>query len=214
VSSESHRRGSAVDPAAFFGSSTLEVARRLIGAILHVRSADGIQVAGRIVEVEAYRGEDDPASHAWRGPTPRSAIMFGPPAVAYVYLIYGMHHCLNFVCEPAGTPGAVLIRALEPVHGREQMALRRGRGGRSGTERDLCTGPGRLCQALGIDLGWNGMALSAGNVEIAPDRPGRIWLVRPAEPGPEVCATTRIGIRRGTELAYRFVDTHSACLSR
>ncbi|HHS96728.1 MAG TPA: DNA-3-methyladenine glycosylase, partial [Chloroflexi bacterium] len=138
----------------FFDRDTLEVARDLLGRVL-VRVLDGERLSGRIVEVEAYIGEDDRASHARFGPTERNAAMYGPPGHAYVYLIYGVHHCLNLVTGPEGFPAAVLIRALEPLEGVEQM---RGlRGGRP----DLTNGPGRLCQALGIDLRFDGADLCA-----------------------------------------------------
>jgi DNA-3-methyladenine glycosylase len=193
----------------FFARPTLEVARDLVGAVL-CAEAGGALVRGRIVECEAYLGSEDPASHAARGPTPRSSIMFGPPGVAYVYFSYGMHHCLNFVTEPRGTAGAVLIRALEPLAGRQIMERRRGgdRPGRSLRRRDLCSGPGKLCQALGIDLAWNGLRLGR-----RVPGPRRLWL----EPGPRPVdnplATPRIGIRRAVRSPYRFLDGDSDCLS-
>lgn len=113
-------------------------------------------VSGRIVEVEAYRGAQDPASHAFRGRTPRNATMFGPPGVLYVYLAYGIHHCCNVVCRPAGVPGAVLIRALDPTGGLEIMKLRRRL---AVLERDLCSGPGKLCQAMMLDRSCDGTDL-------------------------------------------------------
>ena len=127
----------------FFARNTITVARELVGCLLVVEG-DGGKVSGRIVEVEAYEGEGDPASHAANGRTPRSEIMFGPPGFAYVYLIYGMHHCLNFVTEAEGTAGAVLIRAVEPVSGRDLMVVRRGLKPEKAGDRDLCVGPGRL----------------------------------------------------------------------
>ena len=153
----------------FFERSTLEVAPELLGAVLCVR-ANGAECAGRIVEVEAYLGEDDLASHAGRGRTPRSEIMFGEPGIAYVYLIYGVHHCLNFVTEGNGTAGAVLIRALEPLSGRKEMAHRRGLDPARCSDREIASGPGKLCAACGIDLAWNGLALRR-------PRRGRGWIV-------------------------------------
>src|SRR5271169_278384 len=132
----------------FFGRSVLEVAPDLIGATLLVSG-----VGGRIVEVEAYH-QTDPAAHSFHGPTARNAVMFGPPGFAYVYRSYGIHWCLNFVCEPKGSAGAVLIRALEPLTGLAAMRRRRG----LTDERLLCSGPGRLCEALGITRAQNGLA--------------------------------------------------------
>lgn len=113
-------------------------------------------LSGRIVEVEAYRGADDPASHAFRGPTARNAVMFGPPGHLYVYFTYGMHYCCNVVCQPAGVAGAVLIRALAPLTGLDAMRRRRPPAHR---EQDLCSGPGKLCQAMGLDRTADGVDL-------------------------------------------------------
>jgi DNA-3-methyladenine glycosylase len=149
--------------------------------------------AGRIVEVEAYRGPLDPASHAYRGPTPRTAVMFGPPGYLYVYFTYGMHWCANVVCGPDGEAGAVLIRALAPLRGIEAMHAARAAARR---ERDLCNGPAKLCQALGITNADNATdLLGAGGVELVddgtppPKRPGR---------------GTRIGISVATEKRWRW----------
>lgn len=178
--------------AAFFARPTLEVAPALLGATLFVE-AHGVRCGGRIIEVEAYLGEEDPASHAAAGPTPRSAIMFGPPGVAYVYFIYGMHHCLNFVTEADGRAGAVLIRGLEPVVGLETMKERRG-GVPPGR---LCDGPGKLCQALGIDRSWNGVVVDAAG-------PRLLHLEASARPVP-FARTPRIGISKAADRPYRFV---------
>ena len=143
--------------------------------------------SGVIVETEAYRPED-PACHAYKGPTMRNRNIFGPPGIAYVYLSYGTHKLLNVVCEPEGVGSAVLIRALQPLEGEELMASRRGR------SRDLCNGPGRLTQALDIDLAFDGQDLTSGNLTISEGtRPDGI------------VQTTRIGISRGTELPWRYL---------
>jgi DNA-3-methyladenine glycosylase len=196
----------------FYERPTLMVARDLVGTILIVE-AGGRRISGRIVEVEGYLGEEDPASHAGRGPTPRSQIMFGRPGVAYVYLIYGVHHCLNVVTEPAGRAGAILIRALEPLEGCELMARRRGRRRPAppegvGPYSRLCSGPGKLCQALGIDLRDNGASLCGG----PRLKRRRIWLERGDRQG-RVRATPRIGVRRAADRFFRFVDPDSDSLS-
>lgn len=163
-----------------------DVAPGLLGWVL---SVDGCH--GRIVEVEAYEGASDPASHAYGGPTPRSAVMFGPAGHLYVYLIYGMHHCANVVCGPVGSGGAVLIRALAPLEGEERMWERRPRARR---RTDLCSGPGKLCQALAIDRADDGCDLFAGErVSLAP--PDDDWL----DGCPAVVSGPRIGISVATD---------------
>ncbi len=151
--------------------------------------------SGRIVEVEAYHGANDAASHAYRGRTPRTAIMFGPPGFLYVYFTYGMHWCANVVCGPDGEAAAVLIRALAPLRGIEAMRTARPKARR---DRDLCNGPAKLCEALGITGGANGtdlLATRGGGVRLRDDgtppprRPGR---------------GTRIGIKEATERRWRF----------
>ena len=200
-------------PQKFFARDTITVARALVGCRLRVTGKDGVEVSGRIVEVEAYEGENDPASHAGRGRTPRSEIMFGPAGVAYVYLIYGMHHCLNFVTEADGTPGAILIRALEPMSGRRIMAQRRGLDPEHSRDRQLCSGPGRLCQAMAIDLGWNGLPIGKGKNSADPKWPGDISVFHGAGPTGGIVATPRIGIRKAVERPLRFIDPASSCLS-
>lgn len=177
----------------FFGRSVHEVAPELIGATLLV---DG--VGGRIVELEAYDRED-PASHGHRGRTPRNAAMFGPPGHAYVYRSYGIHWCLNLVCGEEGVPEAVLIRALEPTRGLDLQRRRRG----VEDVRALCSGPGKLCQALGVTREHDGLALDVPPFE----------LVERAEI-PAIATGPRIGITRATELNWRYVDARSQFLSR
>lgn len=150
-------------------------------------SPEGL-ASGVIVETEAYR-PDDPACHAYNAPTMRNRTIFGAPGLAYVYLSYGIHHLINAVCGEAGVGSAVLIRALRPLEGRELMAARRGRG------THLCDGPGRLTQALSIDLSRDGHDLSGEELTI---RRGSI-------PEGEIASTTRIGISRGTELPWRYL---------
>jgi DNA-3-methyladenine glycosylase len=177
----------------FFARDVATVARDLIGVSLLV---DG--VGGIIVETEAY-DQIDPASHSFRGLTPRSAAMFGPPGRAYVYRSYGIHWCLNFVCEVEGTGAAVLVRALEPRVGVEIMAERRG----VSDVRRLCAGPGRLTQALGIDSGLNGLVLDRPPFHLEkPDVVARLMEGR------------RIGITRGAETLWRFGLAGSPYLSR
>jgi DNA-3-methyladenine glycosylase len=143
----------------FYSRYTPDVARDLIGATL-VRKVDGKVLTGRIVEVEAYRGADDPASHAYRGLTRRTAVMFGKAGRAYVYLAYGVNYCLNLTTEAEGEPGAVLIRAVEPIEGVEEMLLRRG----VQDVTRVARGPGNLTRALGIDLQLKGLGDLAGAV--------------------------------------------------
>jgi DNA-3-methyladenine glycosylase len=177
----------------FFARSVHDVAPDLIGVTLLV---DG--VGGVIVEVEAY-DQEDPASHAYAGRTPRNVSMFGPPGHAYVYRSYGIHWCLNLVCEEEGTASAVLLRALEPTHGLDTMRRRRG----FDEARLLAAGPGRLCQALGVTGEHDGLPL---------DLPPFGLLPRVAEP--EVAAAPRIGITRAADQPWRYVLKGSRYLSR
>jgi len=180
----------------FFLRDAREVAQALIGKLL-VRS-DGR--AARLVEVEAYLGLDDPASHAFKGPTPRAAIMFGQPGKLYVYFSYGVHWCANVVCGPEGTGSAVLLRAAQPVEGMEAMRRARSHGQRDLRERDLCRGPGRLAEAFGITGANNGLDLTTGRAEL--------WLSDDgAGNGGLVVATRRIGLSpsRAPDLPWRFV---------
>jgi DNA-3-methyladenine glycosylase len=177
----------------FFARSVHEVAPDLIGCTLLV---DG--VGGPIVEVEAYDHED-PASHGFRGETARNRSMFGPPGHAYVYRSYGVHWCLNLVCEEEGTAAAVLLRALEPARGLEKMRRRRG----LDRDRLLCSGPGRLCQALGVSAEHDGLPLDRTPFELLE-----------REEQPQVVSGPRIGITRAAELPWRYGLAGSPYLSR
>jgi DNA-3-methyladenine glycosylase len=185
------------------------VGRMLLGKLV-VRRLDGHLLVGRIVETEAYFGEDDPAAHSFVGRTARTEVLFGPPGYAYVYFIYGMHDCLNVSCEPEGQAGAVLIRALQPVAGLAQMAVHRGLGP-DAKPAQLTAGPGRLCQALKITRAeHNGMDLtsSRSNLEICETAPGNV-----AEAA-EITVTARIGISKAAERPLRFALAGNACVSR
>jgi len=175
----------------FFSRPTVDVARELLGQIL-VREGPQGRLAGRIVETEAYTGADDPASHAFHGPTARSRVMFGVAGRAYVYLCYGFHFLLNVVSESEGQPGAVLLRAIEPCLGLETMLTNRNWPGRAG----LCDGPGKLTRALEVDLALNGWDMT---------RPGSLY-VSPGgiREGESVLQGPRIGITRGREHPWRF----------
>jgi DNA-3-methyladenine glycosylase len=173
----------------FFNRPTLTVAKELLGTIL-VRKLQGRFLSGMIVETEAYLGEDDPASHAYGGPTPRNKLMYGPAGLAYIYFIYGNHYCLNFVTESAGYPAAVLIRALQPLSGLPQMFSNRGR---SKSELQLCNGPGKLCQALRIDKTLNGMSLISNQMFLLPGNHEF-----------EIASTERIGVSKGKNSKWRF----------
>ena len=177
-------------PRQFFARDPVGVARDLLGRVLFYKTSEGV-LAGRIVETEAYTGADDPASHAFRGRTARNAVMFGPAGHAYVYFTYGMHHCLNVTAEAAGTAGAVLLRALEPLAGVEIMRAR----GDRGPEIRLLSGPGKIGRAFGLTLEDNGRDFTRGPLGLAAGSP---------IPDREVAATRRIGISRAVDLPYRF----------
>ena len=180
----------------FYDRPVLEVAPDLIGCVV----AHG-ESAGVIVEAEAYH-ESEPASHAFVGLTPRTRTLFGPPGRAYVYRSYGVHALLNAVCEPSGIGAGVLIRALQPLAGLDLMRVRRG----LERERDLCSGPGKLTQALGIELDLNGSDLQLGPIVIS--RRPRAWR------DVEVICDRRIGITRAAELPWRFTAASSRYVSR
>ena len=177
----------------FYARSVHDVARDLIGCV--VRHGE---TAGRIVETESYHMEE-PACHAYVGLTPRTQTLFGPPGRAYVYFSYGIHSLLNAVCEDEGVGAAVLIRALEPVDGIELMRARRG----LEATHELCSGPGKLTQALGVGLADNGSSLVDGPIEV---------LARAAEP--QIVVGERVGITKAAELPWRFCDAASAHVSR
>lgn len=188
-------------PARFFARDTVAVARDLIGCVLETR-VQGLVTAGRIVEVEAYVGPHDPAAHGYRWrKTARNARLFGPAGTCYVYFIYGVHWCANVVTEREGYPAAVLLRALEPLQGIEIMQRRRG----IEALELLCSGPGRLCQALGIDGSFDGERLGGPRIRIY-------------QPGPtgarKVVAGARIGISRAVDWPLRFLLADSPWVSR
>jgi DNA-3-methyladenine glycosylase len=177
----------------FFARSVHEVAPDLIGATLLVNGVGGI-----IVEVEAYH-HTEPAAHSFNGPTPRNLVMFGPPGFAYVYRSYGIHWCVNFVCEKAGSASAVLIRALEPTHGIPAMRRRRG----LHDARSLCSGPGKLTEALGITDAHNGLPLDAPPIALQA-RVGTVEVVR----------GVRIGLTKAVDLPWRYGLKGSKFLSK
>jgi DNA-3-methyladenine glycosylase len=177
----------------FFARDVHDVARELIGATLLV---DG--VGGTIVEVEAYHHED-PAAHGFRGKTARNAAMFGPAGHAYVYRSYGVHWCLNFVCADEGVPDAVLLRALEPTHEVEEMRSRRG----VDAVRLLCSGPGRVCEALGVTREHDGLPLDEPPFELVA-----------RERKPQIAVGRRVGITKAAELPWRYALAGSRFLSR
>jgi len=177
----------------FFNRSVHEVAPELIGATLLFNAVGGV-----IVEVEAYH-HTDPAAHSYGGQTPRNAVMFGPPGYAYVYRSYGIHWCLNFVCERAGSASAVLLRALAPTEGLAMMQRRR----RTADVRALCSGPGKLTEALGVTQAHNGLALDAAPFEL-----------QAREEDVEVVAGPRIGITKAVALPWRYGLKGSRFLSK
>jgi DNA-3-methyladenine glycosylase len=180
----------------FYARPVVEVARDLIGCVVEHRG-----MAGLIVETEAYH-DSEPACHAYAGLTPRTRVLFGEPGQAYVYRSYGIHALLNAVCEPAGIGAAVLIRALQPLRGLQEMYARRGRP----RLEDLCSGPGKLTQALGIELSENDTSLRDGPIAIG---------ARPEEmDDPVIVHGTRIGITRAVELPWRFCLAGSRHISK
>jgi DNA-3-methyladenine glycosylase len=202
----------------FYARPVLEVARDLIGCVVEHRG-----VSGRIVETEAYH-ESEPACHAFVGVTPRTRILFGEPGIAYVYRSYGIHAMLNAVCEPVGVGAAVLIRALEPLDGIEEMRVRRESAGqrlepglgpglrpRQGgrrtplRDRDLCSGPGKLTQALGVELSENGTSLVEGPVSVRREAG--------IDVGSRVAVGTRIGITKAVDLKWRFCAADNPYMS-
>jgi DNA-3-methyladenine glycosylase len=176
-------------PAEFYRSDPREVAPELLNKVL-VTSVG----AGRIVEVEAYDGSGDPGSHAYRGRTPRTSVMFGPPGRLYVYFTYGMHWCANLVCRDEGAAAAVLVRALAPLRGTDAMHDRRRAARR---DIDLCNGPAKLCEALGITGVHNGIDTTRRTAEVAVLDDGVV-------PPPSPVVTTRIGLRHGGDLPWRW----------
>jgi len=176
-------------PRSFYARPTVKVARDLLGKIV-VHGA----TAGRIVETEAYLGKDDLAAHSARGITPRTKVIFGPPGHAYVYFIYGMYECLNIVCEPENQPGCVLIRALEPVIGIEEMRLRRPSVKKP---EQLANGPGKLTLAMGITRALNGADLVHS--------PLRVYRATASQQSIRIKTTPRIGIRQCADLPLRFL---------
>jgi DNA-3-methyladenine glycosylase len=190
-------------PRSFFSAGSVEVAPRLLGCVL-VSSVGGDEVAVALTEVEAYTGESDPASHAYHGPTRRNAVMYGEPGHAYVYFTYGMYFCVNLVCQPEGTASAVLLRAGAVLSGadlaRERRLARRSAPGVV-ADRDLARGPARLCPALGIDRGLDGVDACD------PGSPLRIYSGAPADGGGgagAVVSGPRVGVSQAATVPWRF----------
>jgi DNA-3-methyladenine glycosylase len=187
----------------YFSRKPETVARELLGAILFRRLSSGILLSGRIAETEAYGGRRDPASHAFRGMTERNRVMFGIPGVSYVYFTYGFHYCLNVVTGREGDASAVLIRALEPIEGIEDIRRNR-RFPRD--ERNLTNGPGKLCQAFAINKTQNGLDLT--------NKRSELWLEFGSASVVNVSCSPRIGIKVGLERHWRFYDSSSRYVSR
>ena len=180
--------------------NAVDVAPTLLGRVLARRLDDGTVFRAKLVEVEAYE-PDDPASHSFRGPTARNAAMFGPPGHLYVYLIYGMHHCMNVTTGPRGRGSAVLLRAAEPIAGLDAMRRLRP----AASDRDLCRGPGRLAKAFGVDRALDGLDLLAD---------GRLWLEAGTPLSQDRIATgPRVGVRHGTALPWRYWERDSPYVS-
>ncbi len=184
----------------FFARDTIAVAKDLIGQYI-VRDVDGHSLAGRIVEVEAYIGEDDPACHARFGPTDRNRVMYGPGGFSYVYFIYGMYNMLNVVSDREGFPAAVLIRALEPIEGIDKMIELRG----VSRLQNLTSGPGKICEALDIDISLS---------QIDMTERGALYIVEGNRKASTIASTSRIGIREGLDRKWRFIEEGNPYVSR
>lgn len=186
---------------AFYERNTVRVAKELLGKIL-VRRLSSIRLQGIIVETEAYRGHDDAGSHAYRGQTKRNEVMFGEPGHAYIYFTYGMHYCLNVTTEPAGQPGAVLIRAVQPIRGLSRMMIRR----RTQRVEDLANGPAKLTQAFDVTKTLNGYDLTLGK---------KLYIAELPHPKPcNIATETRIGIKAGAEKPWRFFVKDNSFVSK
>ena len=194
-------------PRSFFVDSTEAIAKKLLGCVLAHKTSKGL-LAGKIVETEAYLAKDDPASHAFNGPTIRNQAMFGPPGFSYVYYIYGMYHCFNVVTGPKGSGSAVLIRALEPLEGIDLMQKNR----KTKSIKNLCSGPGKLCMAMGINRNHNNLNL----------RKKPLYLLSPdCENVPErtrnkikIIQSKRVGISKGEDLLLRFYIDQNPFISK
>jgi DNA-3-methyladenine glycosylase len=191
-------------PRSFFDAPPEDVAGRLLGKLL-VRTTGTMRLVGRIVETEAYLGEHDPAAHAARGRTPRNEVLYGPPGHAYVYSIYGMHFCLNVSCLREGIPGCVLIRALEPMEGLDTMRSNR-RMGPGSAPRLLMSGPGKLCQAMGITR-------AADNGADLIDGASTLGIYQDDFTCGDMRLTPRIGISKAADLPLRFFLANNNCVS-
>jgi len=187
-------------PRDFYARDTVKVAKDLLGKRL-IRVKGKNRMEGRIVEVEAYRGLDDPASHAFRGPTPRNAPMFGEPGHAYIYFTYGNHYCLNITTQEVGTPGAVLIRAMQPLEGLRKMRQLRP----NVLDSNLTNGPGKLTKALGIDKSLN---------EIDMTKRGSLFVTESDETVLNVAKSARVGISQGTNRLWRFYISGNSYVSK
>jgi DNA-3-methyladenine glycosylase len=189
-------------PREFYDRDPREVGRELLGKLLIRKAARGKLLVGRIVEVEAYLGAKDPASHSFKGPTARNEIMFGPPGFAYVYFIYGNHYCLNVSCQPPGIAGAVLFRAVQPLEGMEDMAIARHINMPSARDlRLLTSGPGRMAEAFGVTR-------QRDNGKDFTSEKSDLIIAEPPESDyrlPRILATKRIGITKAAEKRLRYV---------
>ncbi len=195
----------------FFARHAVEVAPDLLGCVLEHQTADGL-VAVELTEVEAYAGQSDPASHAYRGKTRRNAVMFGPPGHAYVYFTYGMHYCVNLVCSGKGSVSAVLLRAGAVIAGEDLARARRTKGAASVASRDLARGPARLCQALAIDRSLDGADVCTADSPLRvraggnPARSGTLLARGDDPPGTprKIVTGPRVGVSSAAEVPWRF----------